>query len=179
MKTKEAEECNEEAKKAYKEKDLEKAVEWLLRAANLCPIEGKYFINLGIVYNELEKYKEAVYCFGKAIEFGYEIEKSYQGRARAWSYLEENEKAIADYTEAIKINEDCVDARSNRGVVYFNSREYEKAIEDFDAVLEKKPDDMLAPLLRYAAQFNLGMKEEAKRDLENSDREWEQMNNPN
>ncbi len=179
MSKEKAEECNEEAKKAFEEKDFEKAAECLLRAVNICPIEGKYFNNLGIVFNELEKYKEAVSCYSKAIEFGYELEKSYLGRARAWSFLKEKEKAIDDYTEAIKINADCLDARQSRGVLYNNRGEYEKAIKDYDTVLEKKPDDMLTPLLKYAAQFNLGMNAEAKRDLDNSDKEWEQMKNPN
>ena len=175
----EAEELNEEAKLADKEKNFEKAAEYLLRAVNLCPIEGMYFYELGNVYNELKKYKEAVSCYSTAIEYGYKLEKSYLGRANAWSSMDENEKAIDDYTEVLKINENSLDARRSRGMLYNNCGEYEKAIEDFDFVLEKKPDDMLTPLLRFAAHTNLGMKEEAQRDIEHWDREWGQLDKPN
>ena len=176
---KEAEELNEAAKKAFKEKDFEKAAECLLRAVNICPIEGKYFNNLGMVFKEMKKYKESVSFYSKAIEFGYEPERTYLGRASVWSLLEEYEKAIDDYTEVLKINEDSKDARQSRGVCYINSRQDEKALQDFDIVLEKYPDDMLTPLLKYGAQINLGMKAEAKRDFDEWDKESSQMNNPN
>ena len=176
---KEAEELNEEAKKAYKEKDFEKAAECLLRAVNICPIEGKYFHNLGLVFKETKKYKEAVSFFSKAIEFGFDHEMSYLGRGDSWSLSNEYEKAIEDYTEVLKINEDSLDARRSRGVSYINSSQDEKALEDFNAVLEKYPDDMLTPMLRWAAYKNLGMHEEAKRYFDDLDKECKQMKNPN
>ena len=174
-----AEELNEEAKLAYKEKDFEKAAECLLRAANLCPIEGKYFINLGLVFTELKKYKEAVSFFSKAIEFGFEIENSYIGRGNAWTGLKDDEKAIDDFTEALKINEDSFKAREDRAVAYNNSQQFDKALEDYNILIEKNPHDSTLLALRWVAYTNLGKSEEAKRDFDEWDKESTQMNNPN
>ena len=179
MKEEEAEKLNEEAKKAYKDKDFERAKECLIKAVNIYPIEGKYYHNLGILFLELKKYKEAVSYYSKAIEFGFELEKCYLGRGRAWSGLEEVEKAIQDYTEVLKINEDSFEARENRAIEYNNSEEYEKAVSDLTILLKKNPYDSILLLLRYAAYTNLGKSKEANRDLDDCDLESLQMNNPN
>ena len=177
---KEAEELNEEAKLAFKEKDFEKSAECLLRAVNICPIEGKYFHNLGKAFIKMEKYKEAVSVFSKAIEFGFVLEFSYLGRGSAWSSLGENEKAIEDYTEVLKINEDSKDALQYRGVAYNNIKQFEKALEDFNTLNEKYPDDtIITMMLKGVAHRNLGMHEEADRDFDDCDKELKQMENPN
>ena len=177
---KEAEELNEEAKLAFNEKDFEKSPECLLRAVNICPIEGKYFHNLGKVFIQMKKYKEAVSVFSKAIEFGFELEFSYLGRGSAWSSLGENEKAIEDYTEVLKINEDSKEALQYRGVAYNEIKQFDKALEDFNTLNEKHPDEAIITLmLRWVAHRNHGMHEEADKDFDDWDKESEQMMNPN
>ncbi len=179
MSKEKAEELNEEAKLAFNENDFEKAAECLLRAVSICPIEGKYYCNLGMVFLKLEKHKEAVSSFSKAIEFGFEIENSYIGRGKAWTELKDHKKAIDDFSEALKINEDSFTAREDRAVAYNNSRQFDKALEDLNILIEKNPHDSTLLALRWVAYTNLGKSEEAKRDFDEWDKESSQMNNPN
>lgn len=111
------------------------------------------------------KHAESVEAFTKAIEMGSEPFISYLSRGAAYIQLKEADKAIEDFTRAIGAKPDNFRPYYYRGAAYMVKEDYKSAIKDFTKVIELNPDHGASFFARGTCFTQLGLDEEAERDI--------------
>jgi tetratricopeptide (TPR) repeat protein len=86
-----------------------------------------------------KEYKEAVACYGKALDLNPTDAATFSNRAMAHLKLKEYARALEDAEAAIKLKDDYVKAYHRRGKAYLALNKIEMAIRDFQYILEKEP----------------------------------------
>ncbi len=71
------------------------------------------YYNRGLVYQNLEKYDEAIEDYTKAIHLDPDFALAYNNRGVVYHNLEKYDEAIEDYTEAIRLDPDLALAQNN------------------------------------------------------------------
>ena len=74
--------------------------------------------NLGIVFNLLKEYQNAVNCHEKVIEINPHHADAYINLGIVFSNIEDYQKGISCYEKAIEINPNFTDAHFNLGNIY-------------------------------------------------------------
>lgn len=111
------------------------------------------------------KHKESIEAFTKALEKGAEPGISYLSRGAAYLKMENPDKAIEDFTKAIEANRENFRGYYYRGSAYMVKEDHKNAIKDFTRALELKPDHGASFFARGTCYAQLGLDEEATRDL--------------
>ena len=162
--------------------DYEVAMKYFDQAIKFNPNLGKAYYKLGQIWTYLEKYKDAVDNYSKAISSKIDCEDnfvyfSYIYRGGIYSgleynnegYIQENlqdlSKAIEDFSAAIEIDPNFYVAYLDRGKCYQELKQYEKAIEDFTKVIKMKSNWSVGYYYRGKCYEALGIFDEAGIDL--------------
>lgn len=98
------------------------------------------YSNRGVAYYWLNKNKEAIANYNKAIELNLNFAMAYSNRGLAYDWKEDFEKAIDDFDKAIKLNPDDAVAYYNRGVAYYTLESYRKAKRDYNKAIALDPN---------------------------------------
>lgn len=98
---------------------------------------------LGYSLKREKKYREAIDCFSKVIEYDSKDDLSYCIRGDIYKCLSEYDKAIKDYTKVIKLNPEDPHAYYNRGFCRLNNI---LTVKDVDLELYSGVSRLLAPL---------------------------------
>lgn len=98
------------------------------------------YINRGVVYAAMDKYKEAIKDYEKAAKLDPDTGEVYVNRGNLFFLGQVYDQAISEYTKAIelKLSKGHV-AHYNRGLAYEKLGEYSKAEEDYRRALEIAP----------------------------------------
>ncbi|PNX45683.1 MAG: hypothetical protein BV456_13275, partial [Thermoplasmata archaeon M8B2D] len=137
------------------------AIEELKKAVQLNPLFTKAYNAMGVSYDNLGNYSQAVSCYRSALKLDSKLD--YVHNNLGYSYLLKNEldKAIAAFQKAIELNENNKRYRSNLGLAYVMKDQYDKAYAQFrmiegdteakekmakllDKLGKEKPDQYLA-----------------------------------
>jgi tetratricopeptide (TPR) repeat protein len=100
-----------------------------------------YYLLRADVYKRLNKVKQAVEDYSKAIELSPKEPLSYTYMQRGWAYVSSGEyqPAINDYTRVIKEDPKNAEAYDRRGFVYLVRNQYDKSLLDFNKAIELDP----------------------------------------
>ena len=120
--------------KRYKEAAaaINKAIELSPRAA--------FYLNQGIVRNDLGDKQGAIDDFNQAIKFNPNLALAYYNRGIVRYELGDKQGAIDDYTQAIKFNPNDANAYYNRGNVRYDLGDKPGAIDDYTLAIKINPN---------------------------------------
>jgi tetratricopeptide (TPR) repeat protein len=111
------------------------------------PTTGDGWKAKGVEFQQLKKFKDAIYCYNKAIALKNDDGTYYSNRATCWKFLDDYEKSMADYNKAIALGETF--ARYwGRGEVFENIRDKSNALADYKKALALDPNHEKASITR-------------------------------
>ncbi len=154
--------------------------EFLLKKAHLFALYGKdeqglqilddiasfgadsdYFMIRGTILSNLQKYREAIEEYSKAINQGQDLEEVYSNIAFEYENLEQFDKAIDFLTKVLDINPDNEAALNEIGICFEMSNKSDKSIEYFDRFIDKHPYSRSAWFNLAIAYNSIGKNEKA------------------
>lgn len=112
----------------------------LTQAAALAPGNPRVFGIRGRILLRINRAREAVESFDKAIELNRTHPYYWQGRGIAHRYIGQLEKAIADLAEAIRLDPTFADAYCDRAVAKQGLGELDHALADCNEAIRLKPN---------------------------------------
>lgn len=150
-----------EARKLANEGEYEEAID-ILTNIIADDIESAEIYELrGYIYDELEKYKQAVEDYNRAIDLNPEFHRAYHNRGTTRLNLDEYQQAIEDYTQAINLDPESAESYYGRGNTYRKLEEYERAVEDYTQAIDLDPEYAKAYHNRGVTYQDLGEWEQA------------------
>jgi CHAT domain-containing protein/tetratricopeptide (TPR) repeat protein len=114
-----------------------------------------------LLQQNLQKHKEAISCFQKAIEFNPNDVEALNHLTISLCILGDFEEALDNYNRALEIEPNFVDIRFNRACLLMQLEHDEEAFADFDKVVKLKPDYYEAWYLRGSVLSKLRRNDEA------------------
>jgi len=110
------------------------AIEELKIAIKLNPIFTKAYNALGVSYDKLGHYSQAIGCYRNALKLDPKLD--YVHNNLGYSYLLKNEldAAIVAFEKAIELNDNNKRYRNNLGLAYVMKDQYDKAYDQFRIV---------------------------------------------
>jgi len=125
-----------------------------------------YYFELGNIYLNLSKNKEALKAYDKAIEIKPDFAEAWYNKGVALAKLGRYNEALKAYDKAIKIKPDYSKAWYNKGNTLVNLDRYDEALKSFDKAIEIKPDDAKAWFGKGAILDILGRYDEALKSFD-------------
>jgi tetratricopeptide (TPR) repeat protein len=122
--------------------------------------------NRGAILLQLERGKDALTAFDKAIAAGFSEPAIYFNRGLALMVLGRQEDALASYDEALLRSPDYADAFINRGLVLASLQRLDDALVSYDRALAINPDSPEAKTNRTSLLAQMGRREEALAGLD-------------
>lgn len=98
----------------------------------------------GLVYERLEKYKEAIADFSVALFLDANNAEVYRNRGICEVRIGKYDSAVEDYTKARNLLPEMVDILVDRGFALRKLGELERAIKDLTDALQMEPDNVKA-----------------------------------
>jgi len=107
------------------------AIDELKKAVQLNPLFTKAYNAMGVSYDNLGHYTQAIGCYRSALKLDHTLD--YVHNNLGYSYLLQNEldAAITAFHKAIELNENNKRYRSNLGLAYVMKDQYDKAYAQF------------------------------------------------
>jgi tetratricopeptide (TPR) repeat protein len=119
--------------------DLNGAVYHFLEVTRLDPQRAGAYINLGAVYNRLEKYDDAIAVLRKGIQLDNTRGEGYYNLGVVYRQRNQIDLAIQAYREATRINPRMADAHYNLANIYLEKEQYPLALAHYRHALELRP----------------------------------------
>lgn len=98
------------------------------------------YSELGLIYNNLKMYSEAIKCFSQAIEQNPRYKLYYYYRAFAYSSINRHELSVLDYLKYLELETKDPSAYNNIAWEYYHIGNYELAEKNFIKSLSLDPD---------------------------------------
>ena len=99
------------------------------------------YFDQGVAAYETQDLEQAIVCFTKAIELGFEpLSLAYLARGGIYAEQKKYEDSIQDYTRAIRLEPTFTIAYNYRGFAYNQKSRYDLAVQDFSKAIELEPD---------------------------------------
>lgn len=145
-----------EACELINSKEYVRGIQTISKLITLDPNDAGYFNLLGISYERLNNYQEAVKAFDSAIALGANNASIFNLRGFSYAQMGDAGRAIEDYGRAIKLDPAFSDAFNNRGITHKENGDLRRAIEDFNKAIQLDPKFAAAYTLRGLTYGELG-----------------------
>jgi tetratricopeptide (TPR) repeat protein len=119
--------------------DLHGAAYHFLEVTRLDPTRAGAFVNLGAVYNRLEKYDDAIAALREGIKLDVSRAEGYYNLGVVYRQRDQLDLAIQAYREATRINPRMADAHYNLANIYLEKEQFPMAIGHYRHSLELRP----------------------------------------
>lgn len=119
--------------------DLNGAAYHFLEVTRLDPARAGAHVNLGAVYNRLERYDEAIAALRKGIQLDGSRAEGYYNLGVVYRQREQLEMAIQAYREATRINPRMADAHYNLANIYLEKEQFPLALAHYRHALDLRP----------------------------------------
>jgi tetratricopeptide (TPR) repeat protein len=120
--------------------DLNGAAYHFLEVTRLDPLRAGAFVNLGAVYNRLEKYDDAIAALRKGIQLDGNRAEGYYNLGVVYRQRNQLDLSIQAYREATRINPRMADAHYNLANIYLEKEQFPLAIAHYRHALELRPN---------------------------------------
>jgi tetratricopeptide (TPR) repeat protein len=155
----------------YREQgQLVKAEQLFKRAIFLVPNAALVYNDLGLVYTDQRKPKEARSAFKKAIELDFRLAAAHRNLGLLYlRHLDDLEQAAKCFKRAIRIQPDFFEAHNDLGAVSIKNKDLESAQQHFEAALNINPDYMQATNNLAMVYFLRGRRKQGQGDKSGAD----------
>ncbi len=126
--------------------------------------ENAVFLERGIAFQGLKKWKDAAEDFSKVLEADPKHKAALERRAAVYFALKEYERCIADHTQILALDPQNLASLFGRGYLYSKANEWEKSLADLNAYIAIRDDNRAAWQNRAVAHSKLKMYEHAADD---------------
>lgn len=131
----------------------------------------KAFYYLGIVYEQLERYEDAVALYERAVERpGVNRARALFNMGNNYVHLGRLEAAVDAYTRAVQANEEYAPAYLNRANNRVATESYEGALKDYSVYLALEPNTAQRPQIERMMEQLRGIIEEQRIAREEEER---------
>ncbi len=113
------------------------ALKYLFRVLKLDPEMYGANINIGFIYQNMNRHKEAIIYFDEALAHMPDDPLAYNNRAYSKLQLKDLKGAMSDVEKSIKIYPSNSYAYKNRALIYFAQGKNDKACADLQLAIEK------------------------------------------
>lgn len=117
------------------------AADYLRRAVELAPNNGRNLYNLGVVYLRLKKDKEAARWFKRALEAGSNDADVLRGLAQAFENMKQPSLAISALKKALYLNPDDLATLFQLADLYYEEKELLEAADLLRKIVNITPGD--------------------------------------
>lgn len=119
----------------------EKALQSYEQALKVDPSTYDAAHNLGVTYNKMKRFPEAVEAFGRATKIKAESPEAWWGRAQTRSKINDYAGAAADFEKGISLGMKVPQHEKNAALAgaYAGMRQYDRALRLFDTAIQEKP----------------------------------------
>ncbi|MGF1578241.1 MAG: tetratricopeptide repeat protein [Gemmataceae bacterium] len=124
----------------YLLRDLDMAAYHFKEVTRLDPRRASAYINLGAVYNKLDKLEDAAKVLRRGIQIDMKKGEGYYNLGLVYRRMGKNELALQAYQEATRVNPRLTDAHYNLGNLYFEREQFALAVKHYNQALELRPD---------------------------------------
>ena len=125
------------------ERDLAKALRCYQRAAQMDPRRKEAFYNIGLICDEMERYKAAIEAFRRAIKIDPKFAPAYSNLGVIYQKLKNLTAAKNLYLKAVELDSTLHIAHYNLSTVYLEEGEGELALREIHKALEYDPKNPL------------------------------------
>jgi tetratricopeptide (TPR) repeat protein len=119
--------------------DLTSAAHHFKEVTRLDPLRAGAYINLGAVYNRLDRLDDAITALRRGIQLDHSKAEGYYNLGVAYRKQGQIDLAIQAYREATRVNPRMSDAHYNLGNLYLEKGQYNLAIAHYKSALELRP----------------------------------------
>lgn len=146
---------------ARRKGDLEGALGFFARAAEISPTVAQFHNNLGVILAELGRHHEAVGSYRQALTLKPDYCEVCCNMANALRALGRTEEAISGYRAALAIDPSHAGARYNLGNTLRGQGRWQEAVESYRELVALNPAHLFGWVNLGAALHSLGRLEEA------------------
>jgi tetratricopeptide (TPR) repeat protein len=119
--------------------DLAGAAFHFKEVTRLDPRRAGAHINLGAVYNRLDKLDEAIVELRRGIKLDHTRAEGFYNLGIVYRRQAKSDLAIQSYREAVRLNPRMSDAHYNIGNLYFEKEQYGMALAHYKQALQTRP----------------------------------------
>jgi superkiller protein 3 len=148
----------------------ELAIEYYQKAVAIDPNLATVYNNMGIAYDKLENYSEAIRCYQKAISIDPNLATVYNNMGVAYNKLENYSEALRCSQKAISIDPNNAAAYHNMGIAYGKLENYREALRCFQKAISIDPNDAVAYNGMGVTYYFLGNEREGIKNLQKAAR---------
>jgi tetratricopeptide (TPR) repeat protein len=141
---------------AYKNGDLDLAINKYDQAIKLNPHLARAYNNRGLVYDSKGDFNRAISDYDQAIQLDRRNAVMYNNRANSYYHQGDWDRAISDYVQAIQLDPAYAMAYYDRGLAYYKKGDLESAVRDYNQSLQLDPNYADAYFLSRACLCRLG-----------------------
>jgi protein O-GlcNAc transferase len=131
------------------------AIELLCRAIDINPQVAPLYLNIGLVFQALQRFDEALASFDKAIALQPHFAGAHFNRGNALSDLKRFNEAIASFDRAIALQPNYAEAHHGRASALNDLKHLDEALVSYNKAIALKPDFALAYVYRGLALSDL------------------------
>lgn len=113
-------------------------------------ISARVYTNLGMSYDETQRYEEAIAAYQKAIDLDQKLFQPWYDMGNTEKKLGKNNEALSAYLKSIEINRYFFPAYYNSASIYLEAKNYDEAIKFLEEALKLDPENM-------STNYNLGV----------------------
>lgn len=120
--------------------DLNTSAHHFKEVTRLDPTKAGAYINLGAVYNRLERYDDAINVLRRGISLDHNRAEGYYNLGLVYRKLGQPDMAIQAYREATRVNPRMGDAHYNLANLFLERGQLPQAISHYKLALETRPN---------------------------------------
>lgn len=123
----------------FKNKDLEKALDFYLRIIDKEPTNTNILYNIAVIYEQKNMLDNAINYFEKVASLK-ESSEIYMSIAIIFNKLNKKNETIKYLLKSLKFDRNSIKTRKFLAEIYIKSGDYEKAIEQFEYIIKSSDD---------------------------------------
>ncbi len=139
----------------FKERDVNKAIEYYSKAIESYPIYTEAYLNLGIFHHGLKQYDKAVYYYKETIRLGLYLAETYNKLAVVLHEQGESKAAIEAFNEGITRVPNNFKLNYNFGVMLLQQKQHDAAMTAFRRALAIDPNSEKTKKILKSLELNL------------------------
>ncbi len=152
---------------------LDKAIKFYQRTAQLAPLFPNPYINLGNVYHKKKDFERAVQNMRHAIKLEPDSALAWYNLGNILREANRSDEAIDAYENTLRFNPRYIEAANNVANIYYQRQDFAKAVIYYQRALQIDPTFAMSYYNLALAQESLGQWDEAARGFADFLRFWD------